>query len=255
MDTEEARRQVRAIVNELLDYSFSQTFDILPAEQKLKAIYQQCPNGIDALIGLMLVNIMLGNAANARALGEKIWGIGGNLSSFFELIYCDNLLNIGESDKAGILLQDRLNHIRDNLRHFYMVMVKYALLSGNLMLLKRIGDYPEVYEQERPLFEFAADHALDMSVKDYRAVIKIILDNLKDSLCAWEYALHDGEGIELLLYTSLDVPQNTAMQEQLLERIKGYFLSMQQPPLPDMFFRLMNIKLHPAWAGNGDGSA
>ncbi len=255
MEKEEARKQARLIIDELLEYPFSQTFDILPAEQKLKEIYRQCPDSINALIGLMLVNIMLGNPSNALALSNKIWSLGGELSSFFELIYCDNLLNLGEVEKAGILLQDRLNHIRDNLQSFYMVMVKYALLSGQLSLLKQIGEYPEVYEQERPLFDFAAEHALNMSVKDYRAVIKIMTDNLKNCLCAWEYALHEGEGVELLLYTSLDVPQNAAMQEQLLEKINGYFLSMQQPPLDDLFFRMFNIKLHPAWLENEDDQA
>lgn len=255
MEREEARRQVREIVNELMEYPFAQIFDILPAEQKLKAIYQQCPDSIDALIGLMFANIMLGRRDNALALSKKIWEIGGELSSFFELIYSDNLLNLGETEKAGILLQDRLNHIRNNLQHFYMVLIKYALFSGNLALLKQIGDYPEVYDQEPVLFDFAADHAFNLSVKDYRAFIRIIKEGLQDCLCAWEYALHDDGSLELLLYTSLDVPQNTSRQQSLLEKIKGYFLSMQQPPMHDIFFRVLNIKLHPAWVGSTNDSA
>ena len=42
---------------------------------------------------------------------------------------------------------------------------------------------------------------------------------------------------------------------KLLEKINGYFLSMQQPPLDDLFFRMFNIKLHPAWLENEDDQA
>ena len=247
MEHEEAKTQARAIINELLEYSFAQTFDILPTEQKLKALYQQAPNSIEVLIGLMLANIMLGNRSTALGLSDKIWSIGGELSPFFELIYSDNLLNLGEVEKAGIILASRLENIGDNLQHFYMVMVKYALLSGKLALLKQIGSYPGIYSKEEALFDFADNHALDMSVKDYRAVIRVILDNLKDNLCAFEYTMHPGDGIELLFYTSADIPQNAALQQQLFDKINGYFMSMQQPELDDLFIRLLNIKLHPAW--------
>lgn len=247
MDYQEAKQQAREIINELLEYPFSQTFDILPAEQKLKLLYQQVPSSLEALIGLMLANIMLGNRATALGLSDKIWSLGGELSPFFELLYSDNLLNLGEVDKVGILLAQRLNNIGENLPNFYMVMVKYALLSGKLTLLKQIGQYPDVYQQEPDLFDFADNHALDLSVKDYRAVIRIILDNLKETLCAFEYNMHPEDGLELLLYTSLDVEQNSALQQQLFAKINGYFMSMQQPKLDDLFLKVLNIKLHPSW--------
>lgn len=252
MDAIEIAKQARAIINDLVEYPFAQAIDILPAENKLKQLHQQYPQAIEPLIGLMFANIMLGQRQIALELGQKIWSIGGELSDFFELILEDCLLNLAEVDKAGILLQSRLNNIRDNLQHFYLVMVKYALFSGNLALVKRIGDYPEVYDQEMELFEFAANHAFDFSVEDYRAILKIMRDNLKDCLCAWEYKIHEGDEVELIFYTSAEAEQNTHLQEQILAKITGYFASMQRPLLDDLYLKILNIKLHPSWIKEED---
>ena len=249
MEHDEVKKQTREIINELLKYSYAQIFDIAPAEQQLKNIYQNSENSIEPLIGLMFANLMLGNRSTAVGLGEKIWSIGGELSPFFELIYSDCLLNIGEIEKVGILLQSRLNNIGENLTHFYSVMVKYALLSGNLALLKQIGEYPNVYEQEPTLFDFASNHAFNLSVKDYRAILKIIADNMGKYICSIEYVMYKEKGVELVLYTSESVEQNDALLEKLFEKIDGYYMSMQQPPLKDFFIKALNIKLHPAWLG------
>lgn len=247
MDKEEIKKQTREIINELIEFPFSQAIDILPAEQKLKILHQDNPQAIEPLIGLMFANIMLGNRQLALGLGDKIWSIGGDISSFFELIFSDCLLNLGEFDRAGILLQSRFDNIRSNLKHFYMVMVKYTIISGNLALLKQIGDYPEVYEQERELFEFAANHAFDKSVNDYRAIWQILKNNLKECLCAWEYKLHENDEIEILFYTSYDVVQNSKLQNTIFEKLDGYFASTQNDPLDDLYLKFLNIKLHPAW--------
>lgn len=252
MTPAEIKQQARTIINDLLEYPFAQAIDILPAEQKLKILQQQDSLAIEPLIGLMFVNIMLGKRQIAVELGERIWNIGGDISAFFELILADCLLNLGQIDRAGILLQSRFEAIRENLKHFYMVMVKYALISGNLALVKKIGDYPEAYEQETELFEFAANHAFDISVNDYRAVIKIMLDNLKDQLCAWEYTTHEDDELELIFYSSADTAQNEKTQEQILAKINGYFASMQRPFLEDLYLKILNIKLHPAWVKQED---
>lgn len=252
MEHEEIKQQARALINELITYSFAQIFDIPPIEQKLKLLYQQNSNALEPLIGLMFANIMLGNRPTAVGLGEKIWNIGGELSPFFELLYSDCLLNLGQVEKAGILLNNRINNLGENLANFYMVLVKYALLSGKLSLLQQIGEYPDIASNEPELFRFANNHAANLSAKDYRALIRIVLENLKDKLCAWEYNMYSGNGIELVLYTPDDIPQNEAMQDQIFDKLDGYFLSMQQPEIDDLFFKIENIKLHPAWVVSDD---
>ena len=250
MEHEELKKQTRIILNELIEYPFSQIFDISPAEQKLKELYQISPTSIEPLIGLMLTNIMLGKRDIAEGLANKIWSIGGNLSPFFELIYTDNLLNIGEIERAGILLKSRIASISDNIKHFYTVMIKYALLSGNLALVKQIGGYPDVYDKEPILFNFADHHCKDLSIKDYRAILKILRENLHDRICAFEYLMHNNGTLEFVIYTPNDIEQNEAMQKNLIDKINGYFLTMQQPQIDDLSITLKNIKLHSAWITN-----
>ena len=43
---------------------------------------------------------MLGKPKEAKELSDKTWSIGGNLSHFFELVYIDCLLNLGEIEIA-----------------------------------------------------------------------------------------------------------------------------------------------------------
>ena len=248
MEQADVRKQARALIDELLKYSCAQIFDIAPTEQKLKQLQQDQPDFIEPLIGLMLAAIMQGNLLMALRLSERIWQMGGNLSLFFELLYADSLLNIGEISRAEILLSDRLSNIGPNLDIFYMVMVKYALLTGKISLLVQIGDYPNMYEQERVLFDFAQAHAFNSSTKDFQAIMSILRDNLKNLMCAVEYVMYP-DGLELVFYTNAETEQNKALTSQITEKINGYFLSVQKPPFRDFYFKILNIKLHDVWMG------
>ena len=248
MEQADVRKQARALIDELLKYSCAQIFDIAPTEQKLKQLQQDQPDFIEPLIGLMLAAIMQGNLLMALRLSERIWQMGGNLSLFFELLYADCLLNIGEISRAEILLSDRLSNIGPNLDIFYMVMVKYALLTGKISLLVQIGDYPNMYEQERVLFDFAQAHAFNSSTKDFQVIMSILRDNLKNLMCAVEYVMYP-DGLELVFYTNAETEQNKALTSQITEKINGYFLSVQKPPFRDFYFKILNIKLHDVWMG------
>jgi hypothetical protein len=246
-NTQDLQTQVRKIILELAGYPFSQIFDILPIEKTLREMEATAPQSIEILIGQMFAAVLLGKPEEARALGERIWKIGGNLAQFYEIVYTDCLLNIGEIDKAGILLNDRLHNIGGNLQNFYTPMVKFALLSGNLRLLKNIGEYPNVYQQEAELFDFANHHTNNLSERDYKAVLQIVLTQLKNVLCAFDYVMYNDGQIEFLLYTTEGVDQNADLLKLLEEKFSGYFTSMQEPPLHDLSFKLLNIKLHPSW--------
>ncbi len=247
MEQPEIRQQTQAIINELLTYSSAQIFDIAPAEQKLKNLSQQAPEAIEPLIGLILANIMLGNRKIALELSDKVWQIGGELSDFFERIYADNLINLGDADRANILLADRFGYLQPNLKEFYAVLVRCALLTGKLSILKEMADYEGIYDREPVLFDFASSHAFNFSLKDYRAVLQILQDNLADCLCAFDYNLYPYQGLQLLYYTSLEPAQNEERTRLIKQKMEGYFLSMQQPEIEDLFFNLLNIKQHPIW--------
>ncbi len=248
MDNVDYKQQAREIINELLGYSYSQIFDIAPAEQKLKDLQSIYPNSIEVLIGLMLAAVMLGNRQRALELSDKIWSIGGEISDFFELIYTDCLLNLFEVKKAGILLQSRINNIGANLEFFYMPMAKYSLLSTNLNIINQISQYPNVDEFEFPLFDFANNHAFDATSKDFAAMMTVLVNEAKNHICAFEYNLVNGYFVELVFYTDLDIEQNQNLLKKIEDKVNGYFLSMNREKLDDVGFNLLNIKNHQPWA-------
>ena len=86
MSNIETINQTQSILNELLRYSFSQIFDIAPAEKKLKDLLQDNQDTVEILISLVFCSIMLGKPKEAKELSDKTWSIGGNLSHFFELV-------------------------------------------------------------------------------------------------------------------------------------------------------------------------
>lgn len=252
MESEELKQKSRALINNLLELPFAQTFSIIPIEQKLQLLSEQNVTVIDPLIGLIFANLALGKRQKALGLCEQIWDIGGDLSPFLELVYADCLLNLGEIEKAEILLAEKFDNLGDNLNQFYMVLVKYALLSGKLNLLQQIAEYPNIYEQESELFKFADNHAANFSLRDYRIILKMIFNGLADKLCAVEYMMYPDEGIEIIFYTSVEKEPLALLQDEILNRIDTYFQDKKQPDIDDLFFQFVSIKNHPAWFASED---
>jgi hypothetical protein len=103
MSDDNVKKLSDEIIKKLITYSYSQIFDITPAERELTNLHIQSPNSVEPLIGMMFCSIMLGNRKNAFTLGNEIWNIGGEISDELEVLYTDCLINIGEFEKAKIL--------------------------------------------------------------------------------------------------------------------------------------------------------
>ena len=126
-------------------------------------------------------------------------------------------------------------------------MVKLALLKGNLSFLVQISDYPEIYHNEPVLFEMAKNHFLNNSATSYKFCIKMILNSLKQNLCAFEYEMYPGEGVELVFYTDKPAEENAALEQELSQKIIEESEKNNLDPLEDIFIRLDPINTHPSW--------
>ena len=246
METSPFEEQIKSLLKTIMTKPFSATADIVETERQLKVIYQQNPTSLSVLIALLFCNLLQGKRDLALGLSNRIWREGGDLSDFFELVYADCLLNLGETEKAYSLIQPRLQAPQENLDYFYMVMVKYALMKGDLYLLVQFSGYPHVYEWESVLFDFAKKISLSPSAKSYKELLKIIYSTVSQSLCAFEYVLYD-DGIELLFYTNGSVEQNNEWEHALSERTDIYFEENELDEIEGLSVRLLNISEHPAW--------
>ena len=235
------------IIKKLASYSYSQIFDIAPAERDLLGLHTQAPQIAEPLVGLLLCSVMFGNKQQAKDYANKIWQLGVTLSDSLEMLYADMLINIGEFDKAATLISARMDDMEKNLDLFYTAVVKYALCTGELYILNNLANYPEVFVQEPNLFYFAQKYFEGMPNKHFKAILKIIYDFTESILCTTEYLNHPDGGIQFCLYTSANAQENEKLQRIIAEKIEGYYTSMQETNNHEVHIRLENINLHPAW--------
>ena len=246
MNEAEIKEKSITILENLVTIPYSEIFQISPAQRDLLNLHMQAQNLVEPLIALMFSSIMLGNKNQAKEYANKAWNIGGQLTSNIEMLYVDSLINIGESEKAKIILQTKMENLEENLNNYFNAVVKYSLYTGELYILENLAQNPKIYITEPPLFNFAKKYASGLSNKHYCTMLKIIYDVLRDNLCAVEYMNHP-KGLQMCLYTSLNTENNLNVQHTILDKIKGYYISMQENYHQDVFVRLENVNLHPSW--------
>ena len=238
--------QVKSLLKAIMLKPFSEISSVVEAEQKFKELYHENPTKPSILIALLFCNLVLGKRDISLGLSQKIWSEGGELSDFFELVYTDCLLNLGELSKAQDLLAPRLQNPRENLEYFYMVIIKYTLLKGDLFLLMKLGEYPHIYDAEPVLFDFAKKHALNNSVQIYKDLFQSVLSLVGNTLCAFEYSLYD-DGLELIFYTNASAEQNEEWTNSLSTQAETYFEEHDAEEMNDLFIQLFPINEHAAW--------
>lgn len=247
MDNEEQKHNVRQIINNLLYLDYSKKKEIAIAEKKLEELSKESDDNSCALVGLMLTAIMSGNRKKACEIDELIWQKGGILSDFFLLIYSDNLINLGKIEKLKMVLGEKLENIGNNLKHFYNIFTRYALLTGDLALIARINEYENLEIREEVLFNFAKKTAFNFTSIDYRNIIKIILDNLKDELCAFDYGIYENGKVEIVCYTPNQEIKNAADRQKINKEIAEYSETTNRHTIENLDYKIKNISLHPAW--------
>ncbi len=236
-------------MDELFAIDYGDRDAIIVVEQKIYNALQQNPAQIEGLITLMLAQTMLGNRDKAKALANKIWEIGGELPRFFELIFVANLLNLGLLDMASVLLKPRFERLLENAGYFYPVMIKFALMTGNISLLQRLEAFPDS-EDDRLLFELVDVYEEGKFADQFKNIQKLVLENAGNFLCAYEYNLYDDRGfpeIEIELYVNLDNSSCDRLEKVLLTKIDAFWRSTGNEPLNNYTVSVFNIKAHSAW--------
>lgn len=237
------------LMDELFAIDYGDSDATIVVEQKIYNALQQNPAQIEGLITLMLAQIMLGNRDKAKALANKIWEIGGELPRFFELIFVANLLNLGLLDMASVLLKPRFERLLENAGYFYPVMIKFALMTGNISLLQRLEAFPDS-EDDRLLFELIDVYEEGKFTDQFKNIQKLVLENAGNFLCAYEYNLYDDRGfpeIEIELYVNLDSSSCDRLEKILLTKIDAFWRSTGNEPLNNYTVSVLNIKAHSAW--------
>lgn len=241
-------------ISRLFALSYNESAAVVALEQKIYAELSKQPNHIEGLITLMFAQIMQGNRPKAKAIAYRIWEIGGQLETFFEMIYIENLLNLGLIDMASILLKPRFEKLKENLADFYPVLAKFAILTGSTSLLSRLGDYSEIPAGDELLFELIEEYTASHYSEHFKNIQKIVLEHSAEYLCAYEYNLYDDLGfpeLEIVLYVGFEPGFCLKMQQNIENKIEAYWKSSQTEPLYNLQIVVENIHAHPAWEEQG----
>ena len=247
MNELETKEKSLEIIKKLISFSYSQLFDIAPLERDLTNLHLHCPQIAEPLIGMMFCAIMLGKKSDAITCANKLQNFKIEVTDSLEMLYIDCLIGIGEFEKARVLISARMDNVEQNLDLFYSVVVKYALYTGDLYILANLAKYPEVYDEDPLLFDFAQKYCDGINNKHYNAILKIIYDTVGNIICSKEYLLHDDGNIQLCLYTTANIEDNLKFQDLIFNKIDGYYTSMQEEVKREVFIRLDNVNLHPSW--------
>lgn len=238
------------ILDKLFVLDYSQLQAITEMERKVYQELQKKPQSVEGLITLMFVQIMLGNHDKATDIGHKIWGIGGSITPFFELLYTDNLLNLGLLDMASVLLKSRFAVVETEAEYFYPVMIKFALMTGNISLIERLSGISQEAEEDADLFDLADVYSRAGYGEHFKNIHKIIAENYSGHLCSYDYDLFSERGfpeIEIILYVNPSDTTAPALESQIENKISAYWSSSSVERLNNLSVSVRDIKSHPAW--------
>lgn len=242
---------MREVFDELFELDYADVDDIKAIEQKIYQHLQKHQDDTEALITLAFVQTMIGNRVRATALVNKIWEIGGTIKPFFELMYIENLLNLGLNEMAGILLKPRFEQLSANIDYFYPVMLKLSLQIGGLKLLERLQNSPQKPDNDADdLFLIADFYQQSGYANHFKAVQKIILENCLDNLCGYEYEVYDivdMPSLEIMIYSNLLSNTCERLQTVLHDKITAYWHSCNLEQPDNFEVSVQNVSYHSAW--------
>ena len=248
--SENAELIFEGLMERLYSIPFQETSKLKDFEVRIYTELQKYPSNIFGLITLMFLQIIQGNRVGAKDTAYKVWDIGGNLPPYFEVAYIENLLSIGMLDMAGILLKPRFENIQESIGDFYSVLSKFAIITGNLVLLDRLNKFPEYTEGDELLYEFSAIFQEAGCSGQFKNIQKLIVEQVVNNVCAYEYNLYDDRGfaeLEIEIYTNGDAQQNQKDQSALEHKIDAYWFSCGKERLYNHSVVFKNIREHGAW--------
>lgn len=243
-----AQSQVQNLYRQIKNLDCKNTTEILRTTAVIERLLAQYPENVELLILQTHIEILNSREQRARAIAHRVWEIGGDISLLLEKMYLDDLINLGLLEMAMILIKPRFAELADNIDIFPLEMIKFALITGSVKLLKRICAYRQDETLFRQLMQFAEAYEYNNYEDHFKNIQKIVMESFGEEICAYDYNVYGDRGftdVEIVLYFS-NYDLNLKKYKVLLEnRIDGYCLTSQVKRIHNLSFVFRNIKDHP----------
>lgn len=239
--------QVLFLYTQLMNMPFTQIENISQIE---RSFYQELsinPNDRLAFIGLMQVQIMLGNHKKAQSFAYHIWDMGEQMGPTEEFLYINNLIDLGLLEMASMLLKPRFENLSQDIYKFFPIMVKFSTMTGNIYLLDRLLSNPNAPYFDEDYMKLV-NYYKNYHYADYlKNIMKIIQETVSGVLCSCEYDISAGfvKNLEIYLYLSADKNGIEEIQEKIKEKIKAYYQSVHIEKIPNFEWIIHPISQHP----------
>nr|QIM10602.1 hypothetical protein PlAlph_4940 [uncultured Alphaproteobacteria bacterium] len=242
---EAIRRKIDDLYHKVTELPYNNTSAILRITAEVEKIAAQHRDNTELLILQTRLQIMNSQEQRARALANRVWEIGGNISLMFEKMYLDDLINLGMIDMATVLIRPRFENLQEGLRFFPLEMLRYALITGKSDLIRRMTAEAEPNRLFKALNQFAETYQKTKYTSHFSNIARIVLDNVGGLMCGYDFNFYTDRGftdVEIILYfNNYDFNINKYVQ-LINSKIDGYCLTSGVKRINNLSFACRHIK-------------
>ncbi len=233
----------------LVKLNYAQQDEILHLEKQLYHLTKESPNDINGLILLMQEQIMRGEQQKAKALAYKIWDLGGDMSPAMEALFISNLINLGLTDMAGVLLKPKFDATKSFINIFFAQMIKYAAIVGNLDYLERIAVCDANFDRKKALQEFINVFKYLNALEHFKTLQKTLINMIKDVVLSLDFNLYTDRGftdLEIVVFVGDEAGDKEVLRNKLEMQITAYCAAKSLPRFNNLCYVVRSIKEHPS---------
>lgn len=240
--------QVMFLYIQLMNTPYSQINIISEIEHSLYSEMSKNSEDNLILIALMQIQTMLGNHEKSKAFAYKIWEKGNQLAKMEEYYYINNLMNLGLLDMASVLLKPKFANLMENIELYYPLMIKIAVMTGNVTLIDRLSSNPLFSNEEELLKGIVSKYKNYNYIEHFKAVQKIILEQIPENLCAYEFDVVSDilDEMRISVYLTGDNDTKERLKREIEERLSAYYTSANIEKLSNYSWDIKHISEHPA---------
>ena len=154
-------QQIQNLYRQVKSLSCSNTTEILKTGAMVDKMLMQYRDNVELLILQTHLEILNSREQRARAIASRVWELGGNISLVFEKMYLDDLINLGMLEMSMLLIKPHFENLEEDIEVFPLEMIKFALITGSIPLLKKIIAVAPAEPLYQALNQFADSYRLN----------------------------------------------------------------------------------------------
>lgn len=236
----------------LTEIEYSAKDDIMQIEQQAYENIREGGESLNALVVLATTQMMLGNRQKAIAIAYNIWDMGGHFDDYASLGYINLLINLGLFDLVSVFYKPKFENLEQNVDLYFYSMLKFALLSGDIMQMNRLLNYADENDAVALLFDFVEIYKEENYQEDFQQIMKIVFDKTKDVVCSFEYFIYDereNTDIEVVVYVGKEVSDKETLESKIEADIEKYFAQAMKKRIYNLEITVEQISEHSAMVG------